>query len=245
MMNTPDQPSRNLSSRGHFTFARASAVLLILFAAMGMDGMNCNGGGNGNGNGNNNNNNNGSGPKPDVDASRDHILVASGATPTVTVVEYGDLQCPACGNFARNHYPRLKSDYIDTGKIRYVFRHYPLNSHPRAVPMAEAAECVANHDEDDFFPFIDDIFADQSDLTDGRARDLAGTFNPDLADYDACVAGDSEVLRVNQDKNTGDALGVEVTPTFFVEDVRVGRAGQTVTQIATDLFSNIDRMLDE
>lgn len=239
---SPNSPSRIAARRRmNAMLARASVAMLMICASMGMDSTQC--AGNGNQNGNNNNNNNSTGQKPDIDESRDHILVKDGATPTVTVVEYGDLQCPACGFFARTHFDRLKTDYIDTGKIRYVFRHYPLNSHPRAIPLAEGAECVANQTGDDFFPYIEDVFADQSDLSDDRIRSLAESLGADLDAFDACLSGDSELIRVDQDRNTGDALNVEVTPTFFVEDERVGRSGQSVNQIAEDLFTAIDRML--
>lgn len=215
-------------------------LIMAFFVAAGMNSASCDGGPSGN---NNNNNNNSTGQKPNVDASRDHILIASGATPAITVVEYADLQCPACGAFARNHFDRLISDYVDTGKIRYVYRHYPLNSHPRAIPLAEAGECIANESESAFFEFVKEIFSNQSDLSDERARQIADSLGIDLDAYDDCLASDSEILRVNEDRTSGDALGVQVTPTFFVEDERIGRSGQTLNQIAEALFQAIDRRL--
>ncbi|MBK8267720.1 MAG: thioredoxin domain-containing protein [Planctomycetes bacterium] len=149
-------------------------LFALLFVAVGMDSASCDGP---SGNNNNNNNNNSTGRKPVVDPSRDHILVWDGDAPTITVVEYADLQCPACGNFARNFFDQLKTDYIDTGKIRYVYRHYPLNSHPRAIPLAEAAECISNQDEDAFFQYVEEIFfgSERSDRrAHARCRRLAG-----------------------------------------------------------------------
>lgn len=232
----------SICERSRRSLVRVFFVLSVAFLAAGMDGASCDGG---DPPGNNNNNNNSTGRKPDVDESRDHILVADGASPTITVVEYADLQCPGCGNFARNHLARLISDYVDTGKIRYVYRHYPLNSHPRAIPMAEAAECVANQDGAAFFDFVEEVFSDQSDLSDQRARDIAESLGVELSEFDDCLAADAELLRINEDRTSGDALDIEVTPTFFVEDTKIGQGGMTVTDIAEALFEEIDRRLGE
>jgi protein-disulfide isomerase len=229
------------TNRFRAAFSRAAVLMGLFFVAAGMDSASCQGpSGN-----NNNNNGHPTGRKPDVDESRDHILVWDGEAPAITVVEYADLQCPACGSFARTHFDRLKTDYIDTGKIRYVYRHYPLNSHPRAIPLAEAAECISNEDEAAFFQYVEEIFSDQSDLTDARMRTVADSLGVDLDDYDDCLAGDGELLRINEDRTSGDALELEVTPTFYVEDSHIGQGGQTVNQIAESLFDEIDRRLAE
>jgi|SRR5436309_4597280 len=63
----------------------------------------------------------------------------------VTVVEFSDYQCPFCGRFYSTTLPALKRDYIDTGKVRYVFRDYPLDQiHPQARKAAEAAHCAGD-----------------------------------------------------------------------------------------------------
>src|SRR5205823_4587491 len=83
-----------------------------------------------------------------TNATKEHLLVTD--DPKVTVVEYGDIQCPVCGRFARETYPTIKTNYIDTGKIRWEFRHFPLRSiHVYAERAAEAAECA--HQQDKFF----------------------------------------------------------------------------------------------
>ncbi len=242
---------RTLNRVNRGRLLRAGVLTATVFVFAGMDSASCDGNGPNNGNTNNNQNNNSTGQKPSIDPSRDHIMVKAGANPTVTVVEYADLQCPACGTFARVHLERLIRDYVDTGKIRYVYRHYPLNSHAQAVPSAEAAECVAAQDESKFFEFIDEIFHNQSDIysnsgtAQSKIRTIAEDMGFDMTAFDNCTASDAKLLRVEEDRNSGNALGVQVTPTFFVEEQRIGQPGSTLQATVDALFDAIDRKLGE
>ncbi len=202
-------------------------VLTGLFFASGMDGANC-GGPPGNNNGNNNNNNNGSGG-PQLLAD-DHTLGDPNAP--VKVFEYSDLECPFCGAFSRNQFQTLKTDYIDTGDVLFVYRHFPLNNiHPDAQGAAEASECVA--EQDMFFEFIEMVFENQPDESAETLRDHAEALGLDLAAYDACIA-EGRAQRVQRDVNSGTALGVSSTPTFYVN----GTAANT-----GNLFDVIDQKL--
>lgn len=157
---------------------------------------------------------------PPQEISSDHTL--GDANAPVLVFEYSDLQCPFCGSFDRNMFPTLKSDYIDTGKVRFVFRHFPLtNLHADAQRAAEASECAA--DQSMFFEYIEAVFSDatrQSDLSATVLRDIADEVGLDLTAYDTCIAADAKGPRVEQDVNSGTALGVPGTPTFFVNGIQ-------------------------
>ncbi|MCA9256420.1 MAG: DsbA family protein [Phycisphaerales bacterium] len=161
---------------------------------------------------------------PSVIAS-DHVLGESSAT--VLVVEYSDLQCPFCGSFDRNQFPTLKSDYIDTGKVRFVYRHFPLTSiHADAERAALASECAA--DQDMFFEYIGEVFSDatrQQNLSAAVLREIADEVGLDLTAYDACIAADAKGPRVDQDVNSGNALGVSGTPSFFVNGILTNASG--------------------
>lgn len=150
----------------------------------------------------------------------DHVLGQADAP--VVVFEYSDLQCPFCGAFDRTQFPTLKSDYIDTGKVRFVYRHFPLtDSHPDAQRAAEASECAS--DQDMFFEFITEVFSDatrQQNLSAAVLRDIAEEAGLDLTLYDACILADNKESRVEQDVNSGTALGVPGTPTFYVNGIQ-------------------------
>lgn len=161
----------------------------------------------------------------------DHVL--GEATAPVVVFEYSDLQCPFCGSFDRNQFPTLQTDYIDTGKVRLVFRHFPLTSlHADAERAAEASECAS--DQDMFFEFIKEVFSDatrQQNLSADVLRQIADEVGLDLTAYDACILAAAKGPRVDQDVNSGTALGVPATPTFYVNGIQAN---------ANTLFDIID-----
>jgi len=143
----------------------------------------------------------------------DHTLGEADAP--VMVVEYSDLECPFCGSFHRLQFDGIKTDFIDTGKVRLVYRHFPLDSvHPNARGAAEASECAAQQDM--FFEYIEAVFDDQSALSAADLRQVADDLGMDLDAYDTCVAAAATEILVNEDVNSGTALGVASTPTFFV-----------------------------
>lgn len=166
----------------------------------------------------------------------DHVI--GNADASVTIVEYLDYQCPFCGAFARSEFPTLKTQYVDTGLVRWVFRHYPLASHNRAEPAAEAAECAA--DQGNFEDYHDLLFDISGNLSDAKFGEYADMLGLDRTQFDACIAGTSKINRVQQDVTSGNALGVSSTPVFFVNEDRVPGF-----QTAAQLSDIIDRKLTE
>ncbi len=146
-------------------------------------------------------------------SDRDHVRGNPDAP--VTVVEYGDYECPYCGRV----YPvveRLLEQY--PGEVRFVFRHYPLDSvHPRARDAALAAEAAGEHGG--FWAMHDRLFAHQLRL---GPEDLA--WHAEQIGLSASVAHErrtrTHVSRVRADEASGEASGVRGTPTFFVNDRR-------------------------
>jgi protein-disulfide isomerase len=166
----------------------------------------------------------------------DHVLGSADAA--VIVFQYIDFESDHCGSFARSEFPALKEQYIDTGKIRWVIRHFPLSDNELAEPAARASECAASQNVDAFFDYHDRLFASGADLTDAGLQQHASALGLDRTSFDACLAGETTATRVQQDVVSGQALGVETAPTFFVDDTLV--AG---FQTAEDLAEQIDRSL--
>jgi protein-disulfide isomerase len=96
----------------------------------------------------------------------DSLPSRGNADAPVTVVEYADFQCPACGVFATTMGPELVKDYVDTGKVRFVFHDFPLPQHANAIPAAEAARCAA--DQGAFWPYHDLLYAKQAEWENSR-----------------------------------------------------------------------------
>ncbi|MCG3111738.1 MAG: thioredoxin domain-containing protein [Candidatus Manganitrophus sp. SB1] len=140
----------------------------------------------------------------------------------VTLVEYSDFQCPSCGTY----FPLLKelnSEFDD--RLRIVYRHYPLGFHAHAELAAQAAEAAGKQGK--FWQMHDLIFRQQKDWSEkvGSARALfigyARDLGLDMARFEADL--DSKEVRqaVDADRRSGDRLGVDSTPTFFLNGVKI------------------------
>lgn len=145
---------------------------------------------------------------------RDHAR--GPATAPVTLVEYGDFECPYWGRT----YPVVKELRERMGdRLRFVFRHFPLDSvHPQAGRAAEAAEAAAAQGR--FWEMHDLLFANQEDLDDESLRRYATGLGLDPARFESDLAERRHAPRVREDRLDGERSGVEGTPTFFVNGAR-------------------------
>jgi Na+/H+ antiporter NhaA len=148
-----------------------------------------------------------------VDPERDHVRGPADAA--VTLLEYGDLECPFCGQ-AEGVIRELLSDF---GDLRYVWRHLPLNDvHPHAQLAAEAAEAAAAQGR--FWEMHDSLLAHQDALT---LRDLVGEaegLGLDVERFRTHLRKRKGAARIAEDVDSADASGVSGTPTFFINGHR-------------------------
>jgi NhaA family Na+:H+ antiporter len=149
--------------------------------------------------------------RPPVDPDRDHVRGAADAQ--VTLVEYGDFQCPYCGE-AYSVVHELLERFGD--QLRFVFRHMPLaDLHPRAPYAAEAAEAAGAQGR--FWEMHDRLFEHQRELSDEELRGHAGAVGvPDGERFDAELRDRVHAARVEEDYASGARSGVPSTPRFFV-----------------------------
>jgi len=135
----------------------------------------------------------------------------------LTLVEYGDYECPHCGRA----FPIVKAvQKALKGKLRFVFRNFPISQiHPHAEHAAIAAEAAARQGQ--FWPMHDRIFLHQPNLDDASLRRMAGDLKLDLEQFDRDVLDPALAARVQKDFNSGVRSGVNGTPTFYVNGVRV------------------------
>ena len=150
----------------------------------------------------------------------DHNLGPSHAP--VTVVEYGDFECPNCKQAAPA--VRLLLERFP-GRVRLVYRHFPLEEvHPHALHAALAAEVAAGQGK--FWPMHDMLFDNQRHLKLPQLRGYAQRLELDLLRYDAEMEGELYLQRVREQIEGGERSGVRATPTFFlngtVQDVSFG-----------------------
>jgi protein-disulfide isomerase len=115
--------------------------------------------------------------------------------------------------------PTLKRDYVETGKLRYVFRDFPLDSiHPNARKAAEAAHCAG--DQGRYWEMHDLLFQNQNALAPEDLRAYAGRLQLDEGRFAQCVSGGMHVGTVQRDQDEGVAAGVEGTPSFILGRTR-------------------------
>ena len=134
----------------------------------------------------------------------------------ITIIEYASLTCHHCYNFHVRTWPTLKSKYVDTGKVRFVIRDFPLD--PRATAGFMLARCIG---EDKWYPMMDVLFTTQESWS--HAKDpveaLAQTVRQagmTRERFDACLKNEAIYRTVTSSVERGKELGVNSTPTFFI-----------------------------
>lgn len=147
-------------------------------------------------------------------SKRDHSQGPANAS--MTLVEYGDYECPACGQA----YPIIKEvQRALNGRLRFVFRNFPLTTiHPRAEPAAEAAEAAAAQER--FWEMHDMLYENQEALEDEDFTEYAEKLGLDAGRLAVEIESGAHIGRVREDFQSGVRSGVNGTPTFFINGVR-------------------------
>src|SRR5262249_21753463 len=142
----------------------------------------------------------------------------------VTITEFASMTCPHCAAFNAEVFPKLKAEYIDTGKIRYIFREFPLDIKAAAGSML--ARCIANDHAPKYFAVTDLLFRSQNDWavkntteTLTRIGKQAGLSQQEV---EACLKDQKLLDKIAADqKYASDVLKVDSTPTFFINGERI------------------------
>jgi len=137
----------------------------------------------------------------------------------VTMIEYSSLGCPHCAAFHRDTLPKIKKEYIDTGKVKLVFKDFPLSFHEQAMPAALAAECAG--EQGNYWEMHDKLFGEQSRWVDNpKADDVLKQFADELGldtkQFNECYDSRKYEDEINADMQEGIAAGVQGTPAFFI-----------------------------
>jgi protein-disulfide isomerase len=138
----------------------------------------------------------------------------------VTIVEFSDYQCPYCASYVADTWPKIKSEFIDTGRVRYVFKDYPLPGlHPRAPQAHAAARCAG--DQGAYWSMHHRLFEEQSKWGSGSNpgtifEGFAADLGLETSRFQTCLESGKWDDAVDKDVSEGASLGVRGTPTFFV-----------------------------
>src|SRR3989338_9271798 len=158
----------------------------------------------------------------------------------ITMIEFSDFQCPYCERFFVDTMPSIVENYVNTGKVKLIYRDYPLDFHAGALPAAEAAECAG--EQDAFFVMHDRIFQAQSvwsALTDPLPsfKQYAADLGLNTARFDTRLDEHQMQDEVNADVQDGIAAGVFGTPTFFLNGQKI--VGAQPYAVFSGLFDSI------
>ena len=154
-------------------------------------------------------------------AARDIVLDITGApvkgekNAKVVLVEFSDFQCPFCGRFVHDTIPQVETDYIKTGKIRYVFADFPLESiHQYAFKAAEAASCGGEQGK--FWEMHDRLFANQTALKPDDLTQHAEAVGLDKTKFQQCLDTQKQAPSIRKSMAQAGDAGVTGTPTLMV-----------------------------
>lgn len=148
----------------------------------------------------------------------------------ITMIEFTDFECPLCQKFFQESYPVIKEKYIQTGQVKYLVRHFPLNIHPEAEAAALASECALDQGK---FPEMHDALFDTQESWAGNPqhlahfKKLAGDLHLNQSQFDQCLDNQTHLEKIRQEAKQGGELNIEGTPTFFINNEKIVGAQDT------------------
>ena len=164
----------------------------------------------------------------------------------VTIVEFSDFQCPFCSRFFQQTLPQLEENYINTGKVKFVYRDLPLDSlHPNARPTHIAAECA--DEQGKFWEYHDILFENQvqwnrlaSEDLENSLKQYAQDLSLDVPSFETCLSSDEIADEVNKDVLEARSYGATGTPTFFIGNEKDG----FIKLVGAQPYSSFQREID-
>jgi len=147
----------------------------------------------------------------------------------VTVVEFSDYQCPYCRRYYNTIFNELKKNYIDTGKVRYIIRDFPLPFHNNAAHAALAAHCAGEQGETQFWALRNLMLQQTADIGSDSIIKYGTQVDLDMSHFKSCLDSKKYDLSIQQDVAAADRTGVNATPSFVIGKTRQDQIDGTLT----------------
>ena len=184
---------------------------------------------------------------PVIMVSLDDDPVKGNPDAPVTIIEFSDFQCPFCSRFYTQTLPLIEKDYIDTGKVKLVYRDLPIDAiHPNARSAHIAAECA--DEQGKFWEYHDILFNNQRQWQglgsvdfDNTLKEYAGQLGLQTASFDSCMKSPDISEEINGDLLDAAKYGATGTPTFFIGNEKDGYVKITGAQA----YSTFQRIIDD
>lgn len=152
-------------------------------------------------------------------------------TAAVTIIEFSDFECPFCQRWVKETWPQIQQAY--PGQIRLVYRDFPLNGHPNAQSAAEAANCA--NEQGKFWPYHDKLLSSKA-LGQQTYLGYANELKLDMTKFQECLASRRYQAEVEADFQYGANLGINGTPTFFINGIPL---------VGAQPFSSFKKIIDQ
>jgi protein-disulfide isomerase len=167
-------------------------------------------------------------PKQTVNISADNDPIIGNPDAPITIIEFSDFQCPFCARFYTQTLPLIHEEYIETGKVKLVFRDFPIQSiHPNAVVASVASECA--NEQSKFKDMHDMLFEKQNEWNRQETVDALSLFSQYATQiqlqqetFDSCLTSGKYMDEISKDLKDGKDYGVSGTPGFFVGNEQIG-----------------------
>jgi len=142
----------------------------------------------------------------------------------VAIVEFSDFQCPFCGRFHDDAFKEIRKNFVDTGKVLFVYKDFPLSFHEHAMDAALAARCAGEQGK--YWKMHDLLFRNQRDLS--NIEVLAKKAGLDMGSYEKCVKSGKQKAAVKANMDEARKVGVRGTPYFVIGEVKDGKLNGVV-----------------
>ena len=185
-------------------------------------------------------------PKPPVKISADNDPIIGNPDAPITIIEFSDFQCPFCARFHIQTLPLIIEEYIEQGKVKLVFRDFPIqNIHPNALPASVAAECA--NEQGKFKEMHDMLFDNQNEWNKQETINALSLFSQYATEiqleqetFDSCLTSGKYINEIRKDLDDGRDYGVSGTPGFFVGNDEIGY----VEIRGAQPFDNFQKIID-
>jgi len=183
-----------------------------------------------------------------IDVTFDNQPIIGDLDAPITIVEFSDFQCPFCSRFHEQTLPAIMENYVDTGKVNFVYRDLPLDFHPNANPASIAAECA--NEQGKFWEYHDVLFQNQAQWQGlgpedfvSNAKQFASDIGLESASFETCLSSSEIASAVSQDARDAASYGATGTPTFFIGNEKDGFVKLVGAQPYSAFETEIDSQL--
>lgn len=159
------------------------------------------------------------GEKPEINISIEGEPILGNPDARVTMIEFSDFQCPFCARYDLTAFPQIKKEYVDTEKVKIVFKNFPLPIHQNAEIAAEASECA--FEQGKFWEYREKLFSNQQNLSIENLKQYAKDLGLDQEKFNNCLDSGKFKEEVKGDLNEGVDVGIDGTPTFFINGEKI------------------------